>query len=142
MREQYWDALSIITFGDKLMRRLSPAITWSISIILALLFVAVGSSKLWGPSAARWSSRFLNWGFPVGSHYVVGAVEIISGLALLFPRSRRAAAGSLMVVMAGAFCTHVIHAELPRVIGPLILGILAFLLFLSPPATRHQRSTS
>jgi hypothetical protein len=62
------------------MKRLSPAITWSISIILALLFIAVGFSKFWGPSAARWSSRFLNWGFPVGSQYVVGAVEIISGL--------------------------------------------------------------
>ena len=124
------------------MRRLPPAITWSISIILALLFVAVGSSKIWGPSAARWGSRFVNWGFPVGSQYVVGAVEIISGLALLFPRSRRLAAGSLMLIMAGALCTHVIHAELPRLIPPLILGVLASLLFLSRPAPEHQRSTS
>lgn len=124
------------------MRRLSPSINWLISIILALLFVAVGFSKLSGPSAARWSSRFLNWGFPIGSQYVVGAVGIINGLALLFPRSRRPAAGSLMVVTAGALYTHVIHAELPRVIVPLILGILAFLLFLSPPATQHQRSIS
>lgn len=140
MREQYWDRTNGYHIRRQRVRRLSPTITWSISIILALLFVAVGFSKLWGPSAARWSGRFLNWGFPVGSGYVVGTVEIISGLALLFPQSRRPAAGSLMVVMAGALCTHVIHAELPRVIAPLILGILAFLLFLSPPAT-DQRST-
>ena len=113
------------------MRRLPPTIAWSLSIILAVLFVAVGFSKLEGASATRWSSRFLNWGFPVGSQYVVGAVEIISGLALLLPRSRKPAAGSLTLVMAGALCTHLIHGELPRVIAPLILGIIAFLLFFS-----------
>ncbi len=124
------------------MRRLPPTIAWSISIILAVLFVAVGFSKLEGASATRWSSRFLNWGFPVGSQYVVGAVEIISGLALLLPRSRKPAAGSLTLVMAGALCTHLIHGELPRVIAPLILGILAFLLFFSTPLAEHERSTS
>jgi len=111
------------------MKRLSPAVTWSLSIFLALLFAALGSSKLWGPSAARWGERFLNLGYPAGSHYVVGAVEIVSGLALLLPRSRKAAAGSLTLVMAGAIGTHLIHGELPRVIPPLILFILALLLF-------------
>ena len=123
------------------MRRLSPAATWSISIILALLFAAVGLSKLWGPSSARWSDRFLNWGYPVGFQYVVGGVEIISGLTLLVPRSRRPAAVSLTLVMAGAVGTHLIHSELPRIIAPLILGILAFLLFLSTPTVEDKRST-
>jgi putative oxidoreductase len=112
------------------MKRLSPTVTWSLSIFLALLFAALGSSKLWGPSAARWGERFLNWGYPAGSHYLVGAVEMLSGLALLLPRSRKAAAGSLMLVMVGALGTHLIHGELPRVIPPLILGVLALLLFL------------
>lgn len=122
------------------MRRLSPAATWSISIILALLFAAVGLSKLWGPSSARWSDRFLKWGYPGGSQYLVGGVEIISGLALLVPRSRKPASVSLALVMAGAVGTHLIHNELPRIIAPLILGILAFLLFLSTPTVEHKRS--
>jgi len=123
------------------MKRVSPVAIWSISIILALLFAAVGLSKLWGQSSARWGSRFLNWGYPTGFHYVVGGVEIISGLALLVPRSRKPAAFSLTVLMAGALGTHLIHRELPRIIPPLILGILAFLLFLSTPTAGHKRST-
>ena len=123
------------------MRRLSPAVTWPISIILGLLFAAVGLSKLWGPSSVRWSDRFLNWGYPVGFQYVVGGVEIISGLTLLVPRSRRPAAVSLTLVMAGAVGTHLIHSELPRIIAPLVLGILAFLLFLSTPTVEDKRST-
>ena len=124
------------------MRRISSKVTWSISILMALLFAAQGLSKFWGPSAGQWGNRFSNWGYPAGSSYIVGAVEIISGLALLLPRGRKLAAGSLMFVMMGALCTHLIHGELPRIIPPLILGALAFLLFFSAPATHHQRSTS
>jgi uncharacterized membrane protein YphA (DoxX/SURF4 family) len=133
---------TVTKFPRPPMRRLSPTVNWSISIILALLFAAVGFSKLWGPSAMRWGSRFVNWGYPVGSQYFVGAVEIISGLALVLPRSRKYAAGSLTLVMAGALCTHLVHGELLRVIAPLILGVLAFLLFFFTPVTGHQRSIS
>ena len=122
------------------MRRLSHLASWSISIILALLFAAVGFSKLWGPPSARWSDRFLHWGYPAGFQYVVGGVEIISGLALLVPRSRKPASVTLALVMAGAVGTHLIHGELPRIVVPLILGILAFLLFLSTPPVEHKRS--
>jgi len=123
----------IAKFRRHPLRRLSPTVTWSISITLSLLFAAQGLTKFWGPAATQWASRFLKWGYPAGSSYVVGAVEIIAGLALLLPRTRKPAAGSLVVVMAGALCTHLIHGELPRVIPPLVLGVLAFLLFSSAP---------
>lgn len=124
------------------MRKLSPIVTWSISIVLALFFAAQGLAKLWGPSAVHWANRFLKWGYPAGFHSVVGIIEVISGLALLLPWSRKGAAVSLTVVMAGAIGTHLIHGELLRVIPPLILGILAFLLFFSGPVREHQRSSS
>lgn len=134
-------AQTVNKFWGQPMRGLSHKVNWSISIILALLFAAVGFSKIWGPSATRWSARFLNWGYPAGSQYVVGAVEIIGGLALFLPRSRKPAAGCIALVMAGALCTHLIHGELPRVVAPLILGMLALLLFFSTPAVKHQRTT-
>lgn len=124
------------------MKKLSPVVTWSISIVLALFFAAQGLTKLWGPSAVHWANRFLKWGYPAGFHSVVGVVELISGLALLLPWSRKAAAACLMMVMAGAMGTHLIHGELLRVIPPLILGIPAFLLFFSGPPAEHQRSSS
>ena len=124
------------------MKKLSSIVTWSISIVLALFFVAQGLTKLWGPSAMQWAARFLKWGYPVGFHSVIGVVEIISGLALLLPWTRKPAAASLMVVMAGAFCTHLIHGEPLRIIPPLILGIPAFLLFFSGSPIKRRDSSS
>ena len=117
------------------MRTLPRTAVWSISIFLAFIFVMVGLSKLEGRSATVWTGRFLRWGYPSGSQYVVGVIEMLGGVALLIPRSRRAAAGALMVVMAGALYTHLAHAEFLRVISPLVLGSLAFLVYSSPRPT-------
>ena len=51
------------------------------------------------------------------------------GVALAIPRWRKAAAGIAMVIMAGALYTHAHNGEFPRVIPPLVLGSLAFLVF-------------
>ena len=60
------------------------------------------------------------------SEYVVGVFEILGGLGVLFARWRRAASLSLGALMMSALCTHVVHAEFPRVIPPLALGGVAF----------------
>ena len=124
------------------MRKRSPIVTWSISIVLALFFAAQGLTKFWGPSAVDWANRFLKWGYPKGFHSVVGLIEVVSGLALLLPWSRKGAAVSLTVVMAGAIGTHLIHGELLRVIPPLILGMLALLLLFPGPILERRRLSS
>ena len=108
------------------MKNLSRIVSWILSILLAFVFVAVGTSKLVGPSAVHWAQRFQRWGYPTGSHYVIGILEIVAGVAILIPRWRRMAAAALMIIMAGALCTHALHGEWPRVIPPVLLGSLAF----------------
>lgn len=122
------------------MKRLSTKAAWAISIPLALFFVAQGLLKLWGPASGHWAERFASWGYPSGSHYVVGAIEILGALALLLPRTKMFGAGSLILVMAGAFCTHLIHAEFLRTIPPVVLGLLAYLVLFLGCAKNHQRS--
>jgi putative oxidoreductase len=121
------------------MMRLSPKAAWAISIPLALFFVAQGLLKFWGPASGHWADRFAGWGYPAGSHYVVGAIEILGALALLLPRIRIFAAGALILVMAGAFCTHLVHREFPRTIPPLVLGFLAYLVLFSGRAKEQQK---
>jgi uncharacterized membrane protein YphA (DoxX/SURF4 family) len=105
-----------------------------------MAFVFVGVSKLAGPSAMRWAERFAQWGYPAHAHYVVGVLEIVGGVGVLIPRWRRAAAAILMALMIGALCTHAIHAEFMRLVPPLALGGLAFLLCLSPvPRTASSK---
>lgn len=114
--------------GDKVIR-LPRAAVWVCAIVLAVAFVAVGISKLGGPSAMRWSDRFADWGYPPSARYLVGALEILGGLGVLIPKGRRAAAATLVVLMMGALGTHAMRAESRRLIPPLFLGGLALLVF-------------
>src|SRR5688500_4449062 len=110
--------------------RLPKAVIWACAILLAVAFVISGFLKLEGSSAIRWSERFVHWGYPANAHYFVGVLEILAGLGVLIPKWRRAAAGILFALMIGALGTHAVNAEFPRLIPPLVLGGLAFLVYL------------
>ena len=114
------------------MNRLSRAAVWTCAVFLAVVFILVGMSKLGGRSAVGWAERLDNWGYPANAHYVIGGFEILGGLGVLIPRWRRAAAAILIALMVGALLTHAVHGEFPRLIPPLVLGGLAFLLYWWP----------
>ena len=113
------------------MIRLARIATLSANIFLTVVFVAVGVSKLKSPSAVRWSERFEHWGFPAEASYVIGVFEVLSGIGMLIPQWRQAAALSLSVLMAGALITHIINGEFLRVIPPLCFGGLASFMYWS-----------
>jgi len=114
-------------YSSPSMTKLRQTVLWIFSILLGLIFVAVGLSKLEGSSATRWAERFLHWGYPAGSQYVVGTIEVIAGIAMVIPRWRKTAAWIAIIIMAGALYTHAHNGEFPRIISPLVLGSLAFL---------------
>jgi len=105
------------------------AALWTIMVLVALIFVMTGVSKLSGASSARWSHSFARWGYPAALQYAAGTLEIIGGMGLLVPVATRPAAAALMVVMVGACYTHLSHGEAMRVVPPLVLGTFAFLIF-------------
>jgi putative oxidoreductase len=117
--------------GAHTVIRLPRAAVWACAIFLAVAFVLVGISKLEGPSAVRWTERFAHWGYSASAQYVIGVFEVLGGLGVLIPRCRRAAAAMLVALMIGALCTHALQGEFPRLIPPLVLGGLAFLLYSS-----------
>jgi len=114
---------------------------WACAIFVAVAFVYVGIRKVEGPSAIRWAEMFVNWGYPANTQYVVGLLEILGGLGVLIPKWRRAAAAILVALMFGALCTHAVHAEFPRLIPPLVLGGLAFLLYWSRLHPGREQAT-
>jgi uncharacterized membrane protein YphA (DoxX/SURF4 family) len=120
--------------------RLPRKVVWVFAILLAVVFVRTGISKLAGPSASGWAGRLAHWGYPPYARYVIGALEILGGLGMLIPMSRRAAAAILVALMIGALCTHAVHGEFPRLIPPLVLGGLAFLLFSSRLRPREEQT--
>jgi putative oxidoreductase len=112
------------------------------AIFLAVAFVLVGISKLEGPSAIRWTERFVNWGYPANTQYVIGLLEILGGLGVLIPkpRWRQSAAATLVALMIGALGTHAFHAEFPRLIPPVVLGGLAFLMYSARPRPGREQT--
>ena len=112
---------------------------WACATFLAATFVLVGMSKLKGPSAIRWNERFVHWGYAASVQPVVGILEMLGGLGLLIARSRRAAAAILIAIMIGALFTHLVNAEFLRLIPPLVLGALAFLVYSWRPSAADTR---
>lgn len=106
---------------------------WTCAVFLAAAFIFAGISKLEGPSAIRWTERFVNWGYPANTRYAVGVLEILGGLGVLIPKWRAAAAVTLVGLMIGALGTHAVHAEFARLIPPLVLGGLACLVYSARP---------
>jgi uncharacterized membrane protein YphA (DoxX/SURF4 family) len=111
--------------------KLSRVAGWTCTVILALVFVLVGVSKLATASAVRWSERFSHWGYPAAGLHVLGVIEVVAGVGLLVPKTQRVAAGTVVVVMIGALGTHLLNGELARIIPPLVLGALALLVYQS-----------
>jgi putative oxidoreductase len=140
MLQQASRDLNAMSTGGSTMVRFPRAAVWTCAIFLAMAFVGVGISKLEGPSAVRWTERFAHWGYPANARHVIGVLEILGGLGVLIPRWRRAAAVILGVLMTGALCTHAVHAEFPRLIPPLVLGGLAFLLYSSRPSAGGEQT--
>src|SRR5262245_41964479 len=104
---------------------LKRAATWILLIMLALEFALAGLTKFRPGSA--WPRMFAQWGFPFWVWPIVGAAEVLGAIGLLWRRTRRAAATMLIGVMAAAAITHLVHAELRRVLLPLLLGVLLWL---------------
>ena len=106
---------------------------WTAAILLGISFALIGFSKLTGPSSIQWATRLSHWGYPAVSRYAIGGIEMLAGISLFIPPVRRAATIALIVVMAGALLTHLIHGEWIRILPPLIFGAWAYGLYAFQP---------
>jgi len=100
------------------MRKWQRTVAWILQLLLAVLFVVQGASKLAG--SPNWVARFRAWGYPNHFYVVIGMVELLGGVALLIPRFVTAGALLLGCVMIGAAITHAVHGE-PQVVTALVL---------------------
>ena len=122
------------------MKKLKTIGIWILQILFAFLFVANGWGKLFGLSE-MWAGRFEGWGYPGGFSYVIGGLEILFGLALLVPKAAGIGAAGLIVIMVGAFGTHVLHGE--SFWGPVVFGLLLTIVAYvrRPPMLRKAESS-
>jgi|GEM_PF-1280675 len=90
--------------------------------VLALTFVLTGGSKL--ASVPPSPENFIRWGFSMHFMYLIGAVEVLGGLALLLRPTTFFAAIILSGTMLGAIRTGIVFHETMHILLPAVLLIL------------------
>ena len=107
------------------MRRVGSVMLWVVTLLAATVMIGPGVQKFTGPT---WQRMFRVWGYPEHFYLVIGAIEVHAGIGLLVPRLASACAVVLMIVMAGAAATHLLHGQSP--VGDCVffatLGVVAF----------------
>ena len=78
--------------------------TWLLQLLLAVMMAGPGIDKFTSPT---WERMFRVWGYPDGFYLVIGAIEVVCGIALLIPKLASGSAMTLAVVMAGAAATQI-----------------------------------
>lgn len=78
---------------------------WVATVLLATIFVPQGMAKF--DDTSGWAKAFTHWGYPKWFRMTIGVIEL-GGVALMFwPRAARWGAIAILVVMAGAWFTHI-----------------------------------
>jgi uncharacterized membrane protein YphA (DoxX/SURF4 family) len=107
------------------MVHMSPqkkAYVWTVSVLIGFLMVFTGLPKVFG--GQDWTRNFELWGYPDWMRVLVGWVEVMAGILLVWPRSQLFAAGALMVIMAGAFYTRLVYGDFRQWAIPLVIMLL------------------
>lgn len=107
------------------MARLKIIALWILSLLMAVVMIGPGAQKFTGPT---WERMFRAWGYPDGFYLVIGAIEVLGGLALLIPRLASASAIVLVVVMLGAAVTRMMNGG--SGVGELVFAtLMAFIVY-------------
>lgn len=93
---------------------------WVFSGLLAALFMIAGIAKFFGAM----NDEFRGWGYTLEFATIVGIIEVLAGIGLLFKRAAGWSALALMVIMLGAIWTHATHAEYAMLALPIVVFLL------------------
>lgn len=99
-------------------------LVWLARVVLALMFLGAGASKIFGEPAMV--TMFADIGAGQWLRYLVGALEIAGAVGVLVPRLSALAATGLALLMVGATATNLTVLGAPPW-SPLVLLVLAAL---------------
>lgn len=93
-------------------------------MIVTLLFIAAGYMNIMIPVHR---ADLIAWGYPDGSHLVIGGSEWLSAAMLWHIRSRRMGYVAMAAILAGAVITLLVMGLTGRLVPPAIYAVaLAF----------------
>src|SRR5688572_6606957 len=106
-------------------RAVNDFVVWSLSVILAAVFLLTGLPKLFGLGTVGLQASAMR-GFPDWIRLIVGIVETAGAIGLLIPATATFAALTLAVIMVPATLTQFMSGEGAMWVPPLLLAALVF----------------
>jgi putative oxidoreductase len=95
---------------------------WLLSVLLALVFLTVGSLKLMSRPVAV--EEFARVGLGQWFRYFTGILEVSGAIGLLIPTLARWAAVVLATVMSGAIVAHLMALHTPPTLPAILLVLI------------------
>ena len=102
---------------------------WVIALFLAWVFVRQGMAKF--SDTSGWATAFRHWGYPTWFRIAIGVIELGGVALMLWPRVARWGAVAILVVMAGAWFTHIAFdggRHMTSEVVPITLASIVFFL--------------
>jgi len=115
------------------MKNIVKIAVWTLTILLASLFITVGVASFLSSSMTDTLTR---QGFPDWLRFAIGVTEICAALFLLVPRLSTYATGFLGLLVASFLFLYLWRGEAPRAVVPglmLVLGLVALTGYLRRP---------
>ena len=106
-------------------RALNDFVVWTLSVILAGVFLLAGVPKVLGTAPVGFQAAAMQ-GFPSGMRIVVGLVEVICAIGLLVPPVATVSAACLALLMVPAAATQYMSGQAGLWVPILVLALLAF----------------
>jgi len=102
---------------------------WIPAILLILVFARQGWAKF--DDASGWASAFRHWGYPDWFRVAIGVIELSAVVLLALGRTAAFGALLIIVVMLGAWATHLIFdggRHMTSEVVPLVLASIVLVL--------------
>lgn len=102
--------------------------TWLPAILLILIFVRQGWSKF--NDTSGWAVAFRHWGYPDWFRITIGILELAAVVLLALGRTAAFGAIIIIVVMLGAWATHLIFdggRHMTSEVVPLVLASIVLI---------------
>jgi uncharacterized membrane protein YphA (DoxX/SURF4 family) len=101
---------------------------WVPAILLILLFARQGWAKF--SDTSGWAAAFRHWGYPDWFRVLIGILELTAALLLALGRTAALGAIIIIVVMLGAWATHLIFdggRHMTSELMPLVLATIVLI---------------
>lgn len=103
--------------------------------LLGVFFAGIGIAKVGGQFGLE---DYLEQGWPFWVHQLTGIAQLFGGLALLWPRARRAGALALLAVIAVLCWQPATHTYGPTPSGALLIAALLGILLSTLPLAADE----